>query len=289
MSNSTLASIDVRAQRMTAGNLPISINQVDFSRGEVIDAPCQDFVLCFIQHGSGDVRSSFDGSRSRQQYVRSGMFLPMTLPDMRAEFLMTTPMRHLVLTLPVRVFDAWAHDHNRSIPDAFASLQDSGFQDSLLEQIVLAIWSEAEANNAGGALFADALLMTLAGALLRRGDIAVPPARPACKLSKQQVARVEEYLAHHIRTQVTIAELAAVVDMHERTFATAFKNASGKSPYQYLMNHRIERAKIHLGDSAMSISEIAEMTGFADQAHLTSTFSRRVGMSPGRYRRTIRW
>jgi AraC family transcriptional regulator len=43
-----------------------------------------------------------------------------------------------------------------------------------------------------------------------------------------------------------------------------------------------------LTENAMPLAELALECGFANQAHFTAAFSRELGVSPGRYRRTVR-
>lgn len=286
------SSIEPRASvpesRMTSGAIPLRIDQVDFPIGDVIDAAGEDYVLCFILQGCGDVRSAFDGRRAQQQYFRSGMFVPVTLPNTRAEFWMSAPMQHLVVALPQGIFDEWTRDRSATALESVANLQDRGFEDPLLAEVVRAAWCEAQSGNPNGSLYADALRMTLTGAILRRAGDAPPSDAPARRLSKSQIAVVKDYLRHHLGDQISLPRLAGVVGMRERTFSDAFKSATGQTPHQFLLALRIDRAKEHLAHGTMTIHEIAAATGFADQAHLTSAFSRRVGVPPARYRRNLR-
>lgn len=67
----------------------------------------------------------------------------------------------------------------------------------------------------------------------------------------------------------------------------AFSRATGLTPYAYLLQRRLERARALLGGS-QPLAEIALACGFADQSHLTRLFTRLYGVSPGRYARTRR-
>jgi AraC family transcriptional regulator len=60
------------------------------------------------------------------------------------------------------------------------------------------------------------------------------------------------------------------------------------SPHAWLMHHRIEKAKGLLMSSARVLADVALDCGFADQSHLTRTFQRVVGMTPGAWRRLHR-
>ncbi|MFT3698478.1 MAG: AraC family transcriptional regulator [Kofleriaceae bacterium] len=85
-------------------------------------------------------------------------------------------------------------------------------------------------------------------------------------------------------SDVTLAELAAECGLSTSHFARQFKATFGTSPHRMLIAQRIERAK-QLLSTAMTLSEVASVAGFADQASFTRSFTKAVGTSPGKWRR----
>jgi AraC family transcriptional regulator len=85
---------------------------------------------------------------------------------------------------------------------------------------------------------------------------------------------------------VGLAELAALCGLRTSQFAHAFKMSTGIAPYQWLAKRRVACAKKMLGATA-SLAAIAVASSFADQSHLTRTFSRHAGLAPGKWRATI--
>lgn len=213
------------------------------------------------------------------------MFVPVTPPDVSADFWMSEPMRHLMLTLPKEAFEPWKID---SCAFFSGASREEGFEDKLLSEIVRALWLEVRGNNSNGALYADSLRMTLVAALVRRSQDEAMRGQIGRRLSRAELALLHAFLADRLDDDVCLADLAKRVQMKERSFATAFKSATGQTPHQYLIRMRIDRAKDHLANSAMTIWEIAYATGFADQAHLTSVFRRHVGLPPAKYRASVR-
>lgn len=284
----SLVNPSVRERRTTSGSIPLSFEHIDFPLGESSDAPNRAYVLCFIIQGSGEIRSSFDGRKAQQQRFRSGMFVPLTAPDVRAEFWMSAPMQHLVVTLPPNIFDTWALGSEEALRISLISLQQRGFEDRLLAQIIRSAWLEAKAGNPSGSIFADALRMALAGAIIRLGNGHVSSAEPVRQLSKAQIASVRTLLLQHIGDEISVADLAGHLGMRERTFSNAFKTATGQTPHQYLIGMRVDLAKDYLSHSPMTVVDIAAATGFANQAHMTSVFRRHVGVPPAQYRLSLR-
>ena len=64
----------------------------------------------------------------------------------------------------------------------------------------------------------------------------------------------------------------------------SFSRINGQSPYQYVLNVRLERARHLLQVADMSIAEVALATGFSSQSHFTSVCRRLLGKTPGMLR-----
>ena len=86
---------------------------------------------------------------------------------------------------------------------------------------------------------------------------------------------------------IGLAELAAFCGLRTSQFAHAFRRTTGVAPYQWLMRARIARAKKLLVGATSSLADIALACGFADQSHLTRTFARAVGATPGLWRMAL--
>jgi AraC-like DNA-binding protein len=79
----------------------------------------------------------------------------------------------------------------------------------------------------------------------------------------------------------TLADHAGVTPQH---LGRVFREFTGHSPKEYVLEARIEAAKAYLRGSSLPIKRIAGELGFHDEFHLSRLFSRRVGMSPSVYR-----
>ncbi len=78
----------------------------------------------------------------------------------------------------------------------------------------------------------------------------------------------------------SLAELCGISDVY---FRRLFLNYFGVSPKEYLIKKRIDYAKTLLKSGDFSISEIASLCGYAEPCHFTREFTKRVGLSPGKY------
>jgi len=85
---------------------------------------------------------------------------------------------------------------------------------------------------------------------------------------------------------ITIKELAAACSLSEHHFARSFRNSFGTSVHQRLIQLRIERAKALFVETRRPLVEIAQLSGFCDQAAFTRTFSKVERISPSRWRKS---
>jgi AraC family transcriptional regulator len=103
-------------------------------------------------------------------------------------------------------------------------------------------------------------------------------------LSPAKLRRIIAYIQEHLAEELPLATLAAVMPLSPAHFARLFKRATGRTPHQYVLHCRLERAKQLLAETTLPLSEIACQVGCADHSHLTALFRRSVGLSPKAYR-----
>ena len=106
-------------------------------------------------------------------------------------------------------------------------------------------------------------------------------------LAPWQKRRVMELLAERLDGSVRLATLADECGLSVSHFARSFRRTFGRSPHQYLILQRIEKAKALLSASMCALSEAALQAGFSDQAAFNRTFKALVGTSPGQWRREV--
>lgn len=97
--------------------------------------------------------------------------------------------------------------------------------------------------------------------------------------------RLVEELLHSSGGDTSLEVLAARCRLSSRQFARAFQKSFGTPFYQFQLGIRMQRAKLLLTEGDLPLRAIADQLGYADQATFTESFTRVVGLSPGRYRR----
>lgn len=114
-------------------------------------------------------------------------------------------------------------------------------------------------------------------------DAARDPVARSGGLTRWQERRAKEFLSANLK-QVKIADAARECGLSRSHFIKAFKQATGETPHRWLLRLRTSKAQALLLGS-LSIAEIAQECGFADQSHFTRVFRSLVGVPPGLWRR----
>ena len=83
---------------------------------------------------------------------------------------------------------------------------------------------------------------------------------------------------------ICVEDLATSVHLSPSRFHALFQQAFGTSPLKFRQNVRLGHAKDHLARGNLTISEIAEKTGFSDPLYFSRLFHKHVGVSPTDYR-----
>lgn len=162
--------------------------------------------------------------------------------------------------------------------------QLTSFFDPLIQNIGLALKTALEIDGLGSCLYAESMANALAVHLLSRYSTRERAIRRYAKgLSQQHLKQVVDYIKQNLDRNLSLTELAAVVQMSSYHFAHLFKQSTKVSPHQYIIQCRVERTKKLLLKGDLTIAEVAHIVGFASQGHLNYHFKRLVGMTPKKF------
>jgi AraC-like DNA-binding protein len=100
-----------------------------------------------------------------------------------------------------------------------------------------------------------------------------------------QARRALELMNSDLSGRLGLRQAASACRLSVGYFSYAFRQTVGCSPHQWLLARRIALATDLLLNTDQPLSEIALVTGFADQSHFTRMFSRRMGASPAAWKR----
>jgi AraC family transcriptional regulator len=136
-------------------------------------------------------------------------------------------------------------------------------------------------------LYVDSLITVFGIHLLRNyAEVRKPLPTVRGGLSVRSARRVEEFLNENFSRKLSVAELAAVSGLTPRYFIEAFSRTFGERPHQYLVRRRLAFAEELLLGGNLAIDDVAQLSGFSSQSHLTSLMKRHRKMTPMQVRRS---
>jgi AraC family transcriptional regulator len=159
--------------------------------------------------------------------------------------------------------------------------EQRGIIDPTFRHIAMALRAGVRSGAALDRMYGEALSTALAVHLLREYDAAVPgPKRRYGELPREKLVRAVAYIQDQLDTDLTVSGIAQAVGMSPYHFTRLFKESTGQTPYQYVVDARVKKAKELLTTGKFTISEVAYHVGFADQSHLTRHFKKVFGLPP---------
>ena len=150
------------------------------------------------------------------------------------------------------------------------------FTQSLVERL----YNEIQARRSGYKLLARSLLAELFVMICRFSVRQNPEENDLL-----QTARIIQFIQANFSKPLHRGFLARRANMSEATFFRRFKEATGFSPTDYILNFRLAKAEAMLRDTSLSLAEIFEKCGFCDSNYFGMQFRKRYNITPHRFRR----
>jgi AraC family transcriptional regulator len=114
-----------------------------------------------------------------------------------------------------------------------------------------------------------------------------PTSAPRRGLLPWQVRRVTTYMRDRLDQDISLNELAGLLNLSRFHFCTAFRFATGQTPYEWLTIRRIERARDLLGNPTLRVTDIALAVGYSTPSAFSVGFRKVTGMTPTDFRRNM--
>src|SRR5215471_17511626 len=207
------------------------------------------------------------------------------------------------IILPRRHVETWArtgglHYLSISISDAVLRAVCDGtasevelhnapkLEDKRVVALVAAVNAERIAGFPSGRLFLDSVEQALAVALVnnhavRHYDVRVYRGG----LGPARLRRITELVHAEIEDELSLDKMAETAGLSTAHFSQMFRKSTGESPHQFVLRHRVERAKEMLRAPDARVLDVALACGFKRQQHFARIFRRVCGASPTEYRR----
>ena len=253
-------------------------------RGQDVEIPPMDcFMLVRYEAGQTPMDRQFDGRWTRTTCAPGHFSLLSSVADSHWHWTENLEVSHVYLDdgLLSRVAGEMTGREVDQVElhDVLAGTDNVvGFLTDQLKQ-------EAQSPGTGGPLYAEALSLQLTVHLLRHYAVCRyrDPA-PGGRLRRADLDRLRDYIDAHLAAPLSLEDLARVIGLGPWTLSRQLRQAVGCSPYRFVIDRRIARARELVLAGNLPLKEIAAATGFSDQAHLTRTMRARLGVTPGQLR-----
>ena len=97
------------------------------------------------------------------------------------------------------------------------------------------------------------------------------------------IAAALNYINAHLSEPLTVEILAGQVNLSSSAFSRRFRELTGRSPYQFVKETRLERARELLLERRLRVIDISVAVGYASMSHFTKEFRARFGTTPREY------
>jgi AraC-like DNA-binding protein len=139
----------------------------------------------------------------------------------------------------------------------------------------------------GSKLQIDQLVMQVIDKVLGTITDYTPDARIHARLKKQHLTTIErakDYITGNFTQDISLMEIASYCYVSPFHFSRIFKTFTAVSPHQYLLSIRLQHAAMLLGNSQMTVGDVAFSSGFNSIEYFTAAFRQQYKCPPAKFR-----
>lgn len=263
----------------------ITLKGYNYTDLEVVIPTMRDFMIVVYKKGAAEMSRRCGGAWHSEK-VEPGIVSILTRAE-QSQWRWNKPIdvSHLYLSQPTlaqvagEVFD-------RDIKDIeMCDMVRS--EDPVLTAMMATLEQELNVGGLGGHLYVESLKNQLCIHILRRyAKTSFREYRSYGQLSSAQCRLLTHYMREHIDQNISLAELAGVVQLNVSSFIRKFQAEFNCPPHAYVMRQRVEHAKRLLVRQDVPLKVVAASSGFSDQSHMARVFRRTLNVTLSEYRRS---
>lgn len=147
---------------------------------------------------------------------------------------------------------------------------------------------EEELDNArrSSHLMLQSISAQIAIQILRESGLDNPFDRKRILVDRNYVSLAKDFMMTYYNANIKLEDICRQIHLSPHYFIRMFKEATGQSPHEFLIDFRVSKAEEMLKKGNYSIEEIARFNGFINLSHFSSLFKKERGMTPSRYRKS---
>lgn len=150
-----------------------------------------------------------------------------------------------------------------------------------IESLIFELLNYEETNS----LMIESLENRLVIQLMRDSQLKLNESLRYNQINMGYVQKAIKYMETYYSSNIKIKDICDEIYLSPAYFQKIFLKATNKTPYQYIMDCRCNKAKEMLKNSDIPMDDIAKRCGFISVAHFSATFKKREGVTPLTYRK----
>ena len=99
----------------------------------------------------------------------------------------------------------------------------------------------------------------------------------------RKIKHAKEYLLKHMANPPGLKELAKTAGLNEYQLKAGFKEIYGNTVFGYLLDHKLDHARVLLDTAKFQVNEVAYQIGYANPSHFIAAFKKKFGITPKKY------
>ncbi|MEO5698502.1 MAG: AraC family transcriptional regulator [Burkholderiaceae bacterium] len=249
-----------------------------------------DHLLSYCAAGPADITIVVDGVPTRVHHrLGSTTFVPA---GRQVQWTMVAPEQSVHLHLYIPADAVWLSSESGSQPAPVLGSVDDAWIDSYFRLMIAEYEGWTHDDRIDASRFLDetgGLLIRRLAALLSAAQSTPEPSRAGTNrvtaLRPFILQRIQAFVTDRLESDIRLETLAELASMSIGHFLRAFHQATGMTPYNYVLERRLDRAGEWLLESSDPVSVIARRCGFGSAAHFSTTFRVHRGCTPSQHRR----
>jgi AraC-like DNA-binding protein len=159
------------------------------------------------------------------------------------------------------------------------------YESKIINNRLTLFYQEAKTDYPGREILLSDLARIITSLLLR--GVARPVVAKNESRKSKGVEQAIDYIKNNYHKKVTLSELANQVNYSQFHFIRIFQKETGKTPFEYLTDIRVNKAKEFLSTTNQSITEICLQCGLQNSSHFANFFKSHTGVSPSEFRQNL--
>jgi AraC family transcriptional regulator len=150
-------------------------------------------------------------------------------------------------------------------------------------RLIAALHADTVQGHPYGMGLGESIFVSMASLLVNDGRI-VSQRLYRERVGDRRIRRTLEYIHTHLDQEIDLCSIAAAASTSPYHLNRTFRSALGSSIWQYVLRNRVQLAIGLMKDSALTLAQVAAMSGFESYSTFAATFKVDRGVSPARFR-----